>query len=88
MKSLKRLLVGVMVAAVLLVPAAVSAQQIIYTVCQWYSAEGNCYKCSDYFSVRSEAQAQKRCKGATPYYFPSVGALQAWMIGNCTCDSD
>jgi hypothetical protein len=89
MKSMKRLLVLVMVAILLGASAApVSAQRIIYVVCQWFSAEKNCYKCSDYFSVRSEAQAQKRCRSGTPFYFPSVGALQGWMIGNCTCDHD
>jgi len=88
MKSVKRWLVVVMVAVMLVAPVTASAQRIIYTVCQWYSADDNCYKCSDYFSVRSEDQAQKKCRAGTPHYFPSVGALQAWMISNCTCDHD
>ncbi len=88
MTSLKSLLVAVMVAVLIGAPATAPAYQIIYTVCQWFNAEDNCYKCSDYFSVRSEEEAQKKCKGATPNYFPSVGRLQAWMISNCTCDHD
>ncbi|MFH1112724.1 MAG: hypothetical protein V1792_02270 [Pseudomonadota bacterium] len=88
MKSLKRLMVVAMVAVLIGAPATASAWQIIYTVCQWYNADDNCYKCSNYFSVRSEEEAQKKCKGATPNFFPSVGALQAWMISNCTCDHD
>ncbi|MDQ7782772.1 MAG: hypothetical protein RDU20_07825 [Desulfomonilaceae bacterium] len=88
MNSLKRLVVVVMAVFLVAAPVAASAQQIIYTLCQWYDADRNCYKCSDYFSVRSQAEAEKRCKGATPYYFPSVGAMQAWKISNCTCDHD
>jgi hypothetical protein len=88
MKSLKTVIVLVMATVLIVVPSMASAQQIIYTLCQWFNAEKNCYRCSDYFSVRSEEQAQKKCKGGTPFYFPSVGALQAWMISNCTCDHD
>ena len=86
MKSLRKLLV--LAAMLIAVPATTSAQQIIYTICQYYDADNNCYKCSDYFSVRSEAQAKKKCKGGDPFYFPSVGALQAWMVSHCTCDHD
>jgi len=88
MVSMRKIFVMAVAAVFLGLSSFASAQQIIYVVCQSYKASKNCYKCSNYFSVRSEDQAQKRCRGATPNYFPSVGALQAWMLANCTCDDD
>jgi hypothetical protein len=87
MNTLKKLFVlGAMV--LFLGMPNLASSRIIFTVCQWYNVEKNCYRCSDYFSVRSEEEAKRKCKGGTPYYFPSVGALHGWMIGNCTCDHD
>lgn len=88
MVSFRKLFIMTVAAVFLGLASMASAQQIIYVVCQSYSASKNCYRCSDYFSVRSEEQAQKKCRGATPFYFPSVPALQTWMISNCTCDED
>lgn len=88
MKSMRKLLVLMVAVVLLVIPSIASAYQIIYTLCQWYDVEKNCYHCSDYFSVRSEEEAQRKCRGATPYYFPSVGALHSWMLGNCTCDKE
>jgi DNA phosphorothioation-dependent restriction protein DptG len=88
MRSLRKLFVVGVVASLLGMPSFAYSQQIIFTLCRWYNAEKNCYRCSDYFSVRSEEQAKRKCKGGTPYYFPSVFALQSWMIANCTCGED
>lgn len=88
MNAMKKLFVLGLVVALVAVPSLASPQRVIYTLCRWYNAEKNCYRCSDYFSVRSEEQAQRRCRGGTPYYFPSVGALHGWMISNCTCGDD
>jgi hypothetical protein len=66
--------------------------RVIYTVCRKFVVDRNCYKCSNYFAVRSESEAQAKCSrwGADedPYYFPSVGRVFSWKLPNCTCDSD
>jgi hypothetical protein len=87
MSSMKRLFVLGVVLTFLALPSLASPR-IIFTLCQWYNTEKNCYSCSDYFSVRSEEEAQRKCRGGTPYYFPSVGALHGWMISHCTCADD
>lgn len=86
MNSIKKVFVLAATVLLLGLPNVASSQRVIFTICQWYNVEKNCYRCSDYFSVRSEDEARRRCRGGTPYYFPSVGALHGWMVGNCTCD--
>jgi hypothetical protein len=85
MNATRKIFVLGLVVALVALPGVASPQRVIYTVCQWFNTEKNCYRCSDYFTVRSEQEAQRRCRGGTPYYFPSVGALFGWMQGNCTC---
>jgi hypothetical protein len=66
----------------------IASSQPILAVCRTYVANKNCYKCSDYFSVRSQDEAEERCSQMgydETNYFPSVGAIAAWKLGNCTC---
>lgn len=95
MRYLRSMFLVAMVVLSFGIPISASAQaigQVIYTVCRKYMVERNCYVCSKYFAVRSESEAQAKCSrwGADedPFYFPSVGAVFAWKLPNCTCDSD
>lgn len=67
-----------------------SQPNIIFVVCRHYNADKNCYVCSDYFSVRTEEEAQKKCarRNGDPYYFPSVGRVFAWKVSHCTCEEE
>jgi hypothetical protein len=92
---MKTLLTSVMAMFVwlLFVPPIPVPAQIgdIYVVCRKFVAERNCYKCSDYFHVRSEDEAKKKCgkKGySEANYFGSMRSLQRWILPNCTCDND
>jgi len=69
---------------------AYSQPQIIFVVCRKYDASGNCHKCSDYFSVRSEEEAQRKCgkRGADTYFVPSVQAMFRWKVSHCTCEEE
>ena len=86
MKNLVKIFV-VTAAAILFALPDLACSTPVLVVCRRYVAEGNCHKCSDYFYVNSEDEAQRRCDklGATPYYFPGVGAMEFWMRGNCPC---
>lgn len=92
MRYLRNMFLAAMVLLSFGIPNLVFGQRIIYTVCRKYMVERNCYKCSNYFAVRSEAEAQAKCArwGADedPYYFPSVGRVFSWKLPNCTCDHD
>lgn len=69
----------------------VETGNVVYTVCKLFDPESNCNRCSDYFTVRSEEEAQNKCARAgydDVYYFPSVSRVYSWMGGNCTCDSE
>lgn len=64
---------------------------VVYTVCKFFDPERNCNKCSDYFTVRSEDEAQDKCSRGgyeDAYYFPSVSRVYSWMGGHCTCGND
>ncbi len=60
---MKTLLTSVMAMFVwlLFAPPVPARAQIgdVYVVCRKFVAERNCYKCSDYFHVRSEDEAKK-----------------------------
>ncbi len=95
MRCLRNMFLAAMVVLSFGIPNLALGQgpgRIIYTVCRKYVVDRNCYKCSKYFAVRSESEAQAKCSrwGADedPYYFPSVGRVFAWKLPNCTCDSD
>lgn len=92
MKMLRRLFMALTALVFLAMPLpAVSQPQIIFVVCWKYVADKNCNKCSKYFSVRSEEEAQRRCKKmgfAEPNYFPSTQHVFRWMLSHCTCDED
>ncbi len=79
--------VAVVAAAILFALPDMTFSAQVLVVCRRYVTEGNCHKCSDYFYVNTEDEAQSRCGklGATPYYFPGVGAMEFWMRGNCPC---
>lgn len=73
------------------IPAPAQMGSTIYVVCRKHVPERNCYKCAEYFHVRSEDEAKKKCgkKGySEANYFGSMGALQRWILPNCTCDND
>ncbi len=74
-----------LVAVLFTVPDQASSQ--VLTVCRRFVADRSCYKCSEYFYVDSEDEAQQRCAklGAQPYYFPGVRAMERWILGNCPC---
>jgi len=64
---------------------------IVYTVCKIFDPGRNCNRCSDYFTVRSEDEAQNKCAKSgyeDVYYFPSVSRVYSWMGGHCTCGGD
>ena len=71
------------------VPAQIGGT--VYAKCRKFVPERNCYKCGEYFHARSEDEAVKKCgkKGYDQaFYFRSMGSMQRWMLGNCTCDND
>ena len=71
------------------VPAQIGGS--VYVICRKFIPERNCYKCAEYFHARSEDEAVKKCgkRGYDQaYYFRSMGSMQRWMLGNCTCDHD
>ncbi len=91
MKHLRKIIVTVTALALFGLPELALSQQMIYVVCSKYVAQGNCNKCSDYFSVQNEDEAVRKCqrKGyAEPNYFPSVGRIRAWVLSHCTCGDD
>jgi hypothetical protein len=86
MKIMLRLLVVAILAVSIALPEAAWSQ--VFTVCRKYNPDKNCYICTDYFTVSSEEEAQARCakRGMDEaFYFPGVGAVARWKLGNCTC---
>lgn len=87
MRTLRMIVLSAIMIVMLAIPSIVSAQ-IIYVVCAGYDARRNCNHCSDYFSVQTEEEAQKRCEAMglpTPHYFRSVQAIFNWKRPNCSC---
>ena len=85
-----KLILKLFVLAVLVVCFALPeiAWPQVYTVCRKYNPDKNCYICTGHFSVSTEDEAQARCakRGMDEaFYFPSIGAVAAWKLGNCTC---
>jgi hypothetical protein len=85
MKNLPKIFLVVVAAILFTVPETACSQ--ILTVCRRFIAAESCYKCSDYFYVNSEDEAQSRCAQlrARPYYFRSFRAYERWLLGNCPC---
>ncbi len=68
-----------------------TAHSIVFVVCRKFVPEKGCYKCSSYFSVQNEDEAQRKCARmgySEPNYFGSVGAVFRWMLPNCDCGDD
>ena len=86
MKQALKVLMVVVAVILFAVPDWAACSQVL-VVCRRFIADGSCYKCSDYFYVDSEDEAQSRCGelGADPYYFPGIGRMAFWMRGNCSC---
>jgi hypothetical protein len=85
-KYIIRLFLIAIVAVSIALPELAWSQ--VYFVCRKYNPEKNCFICTDYSSTSSEEDAQARCANRgldEAHYFPSVGAVAAWKLGNCTC---
>jgi hypothetical protein len=86
MKFIIKLFVTAIMAASFALPEVAWSQ--VYFVCRKYNPTKNCFICTDYSSTSSEEDAQARCASRgldEAHYFPSVGAVFAWKLGNCTC---
>ena len=83
---MKRLKILTAVMALILLTSDWACSQIL-VVCRRFVADQSCHKCSDYFYVNSEDEAQQRCGklGAQPFYFPGVERMSFWMRRNCSC---
>jgi len=85
MKGLK-ILMALVAITLFAVPDWACSQVLV--VCRRFIADKGCHKCSDYFYVNSEDEAQQRCGklGGDPFYFPGVGRMSFWMRGHCSCE--
>jgi hypothetical protein len=86
MKKWLKVLMVVVAVILFAVPEWACSQVLV--VCRRFIADEACYRCSDYFYVDSEDEAQSRCGelGADPYYFPGIGRMAVWMRGHCSCE--
>jgi hypothetical protein len=86
MKYMLRIAILAILAISLVLPELAWSQ--VYFVCRKYNPDKNCFICTNYSSTSSEEEAQARCANRgldEAHYFPSVGAVFAWKLGNCTC---
>ncbi len=86
MKLMLKLLVVAILAVSFALPEVAWSQ--VYFVCRKYNPDKNCYICTSQSSTSTEEDAQARCakRGMDEaFYFPSIGAVAAWKLPNCTC---